>query len=105
MGMPRTRTELEAAFADNHTRQITAGDIRDLLSSLRLLAEAEYIHHQTVPAHHWDIHHNLGGRPAITVYTDEGNEVPMGITHINDNYAVLDVNITCQITGKAICQL
>lgn len=46
-----------------------------------------YKHTQSSPAGDWTIHHQLGKRPNISVYDQDGREVMIEIEHLDDNTA------------------
>lgn len=44
-----------------------------------------YVHTQSVAAATWTINHNLGFKPAVTVYSVGGLQVGAGVAHVSDN--------------------
>lgn len=65
-------------------------------------AGVSYTHLQPAAAITWTINHNLGFRPAISLFTVGGVEFDAAITHISDNQAV--VSLAIPTAGAARCQ-
>lgn len=64
-------------------------------------SELDYVHTQASASSTWTINHNLGRRPAITLYTTGGVQFSAEITHTSVNQAV--VSLALAIAGTARC--
>lgn len=48
-----------------------------------------FVHDQSFPSNEWEITHNLGKHPAVTVIDSVGNEVEGDCNYIDDNSLTL----------------
>lgn len=60
-----------------------------------------YMHNQTVAASTWNVAHNLGYFPHVTIIMDDGTEVVADIDHADVNNVV--ITFPTPYTGKAVC--
>lgn len=58
-----------------------------------------YSHTQGSAALEWTVNHNLGYRPAVTVFDATGNPVLAGISHVSVNQTIISFIIP--ISGSA----
>lgn len=63
------------------------------------ITAGDYVHHQISPSKTWQIHHNRGTYPSVTIIDSTNNVVFGDITYI-DEYN-LEVNFTAAFSGKA----
>ena len=54
--------------------------------------DANYIHTQVATQAQWNVTHNLGKRPSVTVSTDSGSIVEAEVTYIDDNSVRVEFN-------------
>jgi hypothetical protein len=62
---------------------------------------SQYTHTQSSAASTWNVNHNLGYFPHITIIMDDGTIVVADIDHLNNNSAV--ITFPTPYTGKAVC--
>lgn len=62
---------------------------------------SQYVHNQTSPASTWNVQHNLGYIPHITIVMDDGTVVVADIDNLSDNQAI--IQFPSPYTGKAVC--
>lgn len=62
---------------------------------------SQYVLNQTSAASQWNVDHNLGYIPHITIVMDDGTIVVADIDHLNTNQAI--IVFPTPYTGKAIC--
>lgn len=60
-----------------------------------------YLHTQTPPALQWNVNHNLGRKPVVSVLTVGGVEIDAAITHVSLNQFLVDFNVPT--AGQAVC--
>lgn len=66
------------------------------------VAEPFYHEHvQTTPASEWTVTHNLGKRPNVTIFDDDGDEVLLEVDHLTSNS--FHVLWPVPMTGTVIC--
>lgn len=84
--------EVEFEFVPNQTMeavfQITQ-NIQDL----------NYVHYQDVPSASWNITHNLGKYPSVTIINSAGDTVMSDITYVNKNQ--IQINFSNAFAGTA----
>lgn len=61
--------------------------------------DVKYTHSQSVASDRWNIQHNLGFKPSVTVLDSSNNEVYAEVQHSSNNQ--LDVRFKNAQTGKA----
>lgn len=64
-------------------------------------ADKNYVHPQGSAASTWNVAHNLGKRPAITIVTSAGDVVMGEIHYVDDNNVTL--TFSSAFSGKAYC--
>jgi hypothetical protein len=62
---------------------------------------SQYVHSQTTPAATWNVNHNLGYFPHITIIMDDGTMVVADIDQLDANSAI--ITFPTPYTGKAVC--
>ena len=62
---------------------------------------SQYVHNQTSATSQWNINHNLGYIPHITIVMDDGTVVVADIDNLNDDQAI--IMFPSPYTGKAVC--
>src|SRR5665213_1181258 len=60
-----------------------------------------YAHTQSLPATTWNVAHNLGKFPSVTVVDSAGTQVMGAVVHIDANNLV--INFSAGFSGKAYC--
>lgn len=65
-------------------------------------AAAGYVHTQATPSQTWNVNHNLGFFPNVTILTPGGLEVEAQISHISVNQFIC--NFTLAQTGQTIAR-
>lgn len=60
-----------------------------------------FVHHQTSPSATWNVAHNLGFFPNVTLTTEGGQEIIADIVHLSENACV--VYFVTPMKGFAIC--
>jgi len=107
--MPVTRPGLPADF-DANGEQVTAlrlldiaGDAAEAMANEAMGSGSDltYVHTQGVSATTWNVTHNLGKYPAVTVIDSGGTEFEAEITHTSTN--ALTVSLALAVTGTATC--
>ncbi len=63
--------------------------------------DKNYTHNQSTPATTWNVAHNLGKFPAVTVLDSAGTEFQCEINYIDSNN--LQVIVTAAFSGVAYC--
>ncbi len=58
-----------------------------------------YVHYQMVPSAEWDVVHNLGKKPSVTIVDSADNIVVGDVQYINDNEVV--ITFKGAFSGKA----
>ena len=58
-----------------------------------------YLHEQSVPSKEWNVQHNLGKYPAVTVVDSAGTEVVGSVEHIDHN--TVKLTFSGAFSGKA----
>lgn len=78
----------------------TEEDITEIVKRIEIeIGVDTYVHNQLTATERWEIQHNLGRRPSVTV-VDSGENVVIGdITYLNDNEIVID--FMAPFSGKA----
>lgn len=64
-------------------------------------ATLSYVHHQDVASDYWEVHHNLGYHPAVTVIDSAGTEWDCAVTRVDDNTLIIEMAYA--FSGKAYC--
>jgi len=54
--------------------------------------DANYLHDQGTPSADWDITHNLGKKPSVTVIDSANSEVEGEVEHISKNRLIIHFN-------------
>jgi hypothetical protein len=62
---------------------------------------SQFVHNQISAAATWNVDHNLGYFPHITIIMDDGTIVGADVDHTNINSAV--ITFPTPYTGKAVC--
>lgn len=74
------------------------GTLTEFLSQYDV--NVNYHHTQDVPSTSWVITHNIGYKPNISLFDNEGNNIEGDISHSSDNQ--ITVTFAIQISGTAI---
>ncbi len=83
-------------------RRATVGVSVPQAPTVVVVAESFYYEHvQSVASANWTIQHNLGKKPNISVYDDEGREQLVNVEHLSNNVA--HINWSQPTAGSAIC--
>jgi hypothetical protein len=90
-------TELVPLVQDGKNRKIQAQQLADLVENVGSIAA--YIHNQASASFTWTINHNLGYRPAVTVFNSGSQEIDAAVSHPTVNQAV--VSLTVSTSGFA----
>ncbi len=61
----------------------------------------QYVHQQNSASASWNVNHNLGYTPHISIIMDDGTIVVADIDHVDTNSAV--ITFPTPYTGKAVC--
>jgi hypothetical protein len=56
-------------------------------------SDKNYVHSQLTPASTWDVAHNLGKRPAVSVVDSGGTQVEGDVDYIDDNHVQLNFGV------------
>jgi hypothetical protein len=62
---------------------------------------SQYVHDQTSAASVWNVNHNLGYFPHISIIMDDGTIVVADIDHLSATLA--NITFPSPYTGKAVC--
>lgn len=62
-------------------------------------ADLTYVHNQSVASATWDITHNLGKKPSITIVDSSDDEVEGDVTYVDNN--TVQLNFSAAFSGKA----
>ena len=93
IGTASTTTELEFNPMDvNYNKHLLA-------QIAAIETDEHYLHTQSLAASIWDIPHNLGKRPSVTVIDTGGNQVIGDIEYIDDNN--VRITYTAAFSGTA----
>jgi len=63
--------------------------------------DKNYAEDFTSLSNHWEVHHGLGKRPAVTLLDEFGNQMFSDITHIDDDNLIVDYQN--YVLGKILC--
>jgi hypothetical protein len=61
----------------------------------------DFVHVQSSISATWNVNHNLGRKPVVTVLSDGGLEVEAAVAHLTDN--LLQVTFAVPFTGSVRC--
>ncbi len=104
-----SRQELEQRFRQLHNqlRSVSREEIRSYLQVVQSQAAASgeglkpYTHNQNLAAITWEVKHNLGRYPLVSVLDSAGTQVHGGVKHISKN----ELQITFSAAFKGTAQL
>lgn len=89
---------------DNTSSGLTSTNVQDAIDELNLAisisgVDKNYVHNQGVASAIWNITHNLGKFPSVTVVDSSGREVVGDVQHLTIN--TLTINFSAGFAGKA----
>lgn len=79
---------------------LTAADVGADPAGSAAAARAGYVHVQSSSSSSWNINHNLGFRPAVTVLDNGNNEVEADVVHVSANQAQVFFNVATTGTAR-----
>lgn len=91
-GLIRIATEEEALEAKSVDTAITPQLLSLFLEEKGIGETVEYEHEQAQTSEVWEIHHNLGKFPSITVVDSSGSEVITDVRYIDENNCEIITN-------------
>lgn len=68
---------------------------------VRVVSDRHYVHSQVQASEVWEVHHNLGKKPSVTVVDSGGNVVVGSITHLDVNS--LTITFSASFGGECYC--
>ena len=97
--------DLKAVIEDIYRKLVTdtstpVVEEAETVSTVTNVVATRYLHEQNVGSNVWVINHNLGVYPAVTLLSDDYEEVVASVVHATKNTSLIYFNF--DTTGKAI---
>lgn len=105
MTLIQIKTAITGLFTNSKPSRIRAEEVRSLLHDLADFADVNngaasfFEFSQPTAAATWDIVHNLGKYPSVSIVDNSGNIIEAHIQHIDNNN--LKINFSIAFLGKA----